>query len=194
MKTELNRFVAAKLAASPRIQSQEDDILQETYIRACKEIGSLRINNTNGLMAWLKAIALNQIRDASRQQSAAKRGGDRVKMQLDREVYADRALGLAMEFSDSSIGSPSKYVARGEAIDAIKIALGQLPEAQRTAIQLHFFQQYSVNEIGLRMGRSSDSIRGLIQRAKKKLTEFDGCFFSLAKPKRLTGLRYYMDD
>ena len=170
-RLELHRFVANKISDSPNIKVQEDDILQETYIRACREVGSLRVDNKQGLMAWLKAIALNQIRDAARRQSAAKRGGDVVKVEIDQQTYSDRAFGLAIELSDPGGQSPSSYVARRESIDAIRIALSQLPEDQRTAIQLRFFQLCSLDETAERMSRTSDSVRGLLQRAKKSLRE-----------------------
>ena len=171
VESELHRFVAAKLAQTSRIGLQEDDILQETYIKACKEIGGLRINNIIGLTAWIKAIALNQIRDVARRQATSKRGGDRAKIEIDRERFGDQAFGLAIELTDPGIGTPSTYVARREAIDAIRIALSQLPEDQHQAMQLYYFQLLTLNETALRMNRTSDSVRGLIQRAKKSLRD-----------------------
>ena len=169
MKPELRRFVIARLSQSKRIQLQEDDVLQESFIKACKEISSLKINNMKGLMAWIKAIALNQIRDAARRQSTKKRGGDRAKIELDRDDFNDRTIGLAIELSDPGILTPSTNVQRREAIDAMQFAISQLPKDQQQAMQLHYFQLYTLNETALRMQRTSDSVRGLIQRAKKAL-------------------------
>lgn len=171
VRPELNRFVAAKLADSPRIRSQEEDVLQETYIKACKEFCQLRIDNFHGLTAWIKAIALNHIRDIARKANAQKRGGDRKRIELDREAYNSRTIDLIQEISDSGIGTPSAHMARREAIDAMRIALGQLPDDQRLAMQYHYFQKLTLNETALRMERTSDSVRGLIQRAKKALRE-----------------------
>lgn len=169
MKPELRRFVIARLSQSKRIQLQEDDVLQESFIKVCKEISSLKINNMKGLMAWIKAIALNQIRDAARRQSTKKRGGDRAKIELDRDDFNDRTIGLAIELSDPGILTPSTNVQRREAIDAMQFAISQLPKDQQQAMQLHYFQLYTLNETALRMQRTSDSVRGLIQRAKKAL-------------------------
>lgn len=171
MQSELNRFVSAKLADSNRLGMQQDDVLQETYIKASKQIGGLRVKNINGLMSWIKAIAMNQIRDAARRSATTKRGGDRGIVELDRSHYGDRAYGLAIELSDPGSATPSTCAARRESIDAIRIAISQLPDDQRVAIQLRYFQLCSLTDTALRMNRSSDSVRGLLQRAKKSLRD-----------------------
>lgn len=169
LKGELRRFVSTKLSSSSRIQLQTDDILQETYIKVCQEIGRLKVDKIGDLLAWIKAIALNLIRDAARRQAAAKRGGDLVKLELEQARMRDAAFGLAVELSDPGIGTPSTMAAKGEAIDAIRIAVSQLPEDQRFAMQLYCFQNLTLEETAKKMERTTDSVRGLIQRAKKTL-------------------------
>lgn len=169
LKDELRHFVSSKLSKSSRLQLQSEDILQETYIKVCQEIGGLKVDDIGDLLAWIKAVALNLIRDAARRQSAAKRGGDFVKLELEQVRLRDAVWGLAVELSDPGIGTPSTVAAKGEAIDAIRIAVSQLPEDQRIAMQLHSFQNLTLEETAQQMQRTSDSVRGLIQRAKKTL-------------------------
>lgn len=169
MSPDLVRFVKSKLATIPALNGYEDDVLQETYIRACKDISSLRITTRSGMLAWLRAVALNQIRDVSRRKLAKKRGGDRVRVDLDDPGYSDRALGLIVELSDPGMGTPSQFVARNEAVDAIRIALSQLPADQSRAIRLHCLQGMSLEEISQEMERSGESVRGLIRRGKEAL-------------------------
>ena len=164
---KLSQFVRFKLAATPSLSRYEDDILQETYIQAFNQIGSLRISSNGGLIAWLKAVAMNQIREITRRMATAKRGGDRVRVGL--ETHSERALGLIQELSDPGVGTPSQFVARNEAVTAMRIAMSQLPPDQRLAVSLHCLQGRSLEETAEQMQRTSGSIRGLIQRAKQSL-------------------------
>ena len=50
----------------------------------------------------------------------------------------------------------------------------RLPEAQREALVLHYWQGCSLAEIGESLNRSTDSVAGLLKRGLKQLrTEFD---------------------
>jgi RNA polymerase sigma-70 factor (ECF subfamily) len=44
-----------------------------------------------------------------------------------------------------------------------------LPESQREAVELHYWQGWSLAEIGERMGRSTPAVAGLFQRGLKRL-------------------------
>jgi RNA polymerase sigma-70 factor (ECF subfamily) len=57
---------------------------------------------------------------------------------------------------------------------ALQIGLATLPPDQRQAIRLHFLEQLSVPETSAAMSRSTDAVRGLLERGKKRLRAFLG--------------------
>ena len=70
--------------------------------------------------------------------------------------------------------TPSKSLARREAIQAIQIALAGLNEEYRRAVQLRYFEGRSLEETANLMGRTTGAVRGLLDRAKKKMREAMG--------------------
>lgn len=169
VQNELGRFVADRHGTALQSQISDDDILQETFVRAFRDVKSLRADNRIGFVVWLETIAANQIRDTARRQSAAKRGGNRIQERATRERFAERAVELIEELVDVDGGTPSHFAARNEAMDALTVALANLSDEQREAVRLHFFERLTLIETAARMDRSWDSVRGLIQRAKQSL-------------------------
>ena len=144
-----------------------DDVLQETFVAAFSDIKRFRGGDQQSFFSWLRTIAMNRIRDAGREANTKKRGGDFQKIS-NQMGQGSAAFDLLMEISDAG-NSPSGIVANDEALDALQIAIASLPEDQRDAIRLHCLDGFTLEETAQRMGRTWDSIRGLIQRGKKAL-------------------------
>ncbi|MEM7316163.1 MAG: sigma-70 family RNA polymerase sigma factor, partial [Planctomycetota bacterium] len=119
--------------------------------------------------AWLKTIAMNRIRDAARSASSKKRGGDRVRVTSSPDESNAGVILDALGAQDDI--TPSRAAASAERIDAMRIAMATLSEDQQEALKLHYFQRLSLDETAEAMGRTTGSIRGLIQRAKEKLRD-----------------------
>jgi RNA polymerase sigma-70 factor (ECF subfamily) len=56
-------------------------------------------------------------------------------------------------------------------MQAIRTAMNELPEEYRRAIELRYFDGYSVEETAVLMGRTTGAVRGLVDRARKQLRE-----------------------
>ena len=67
--------------------------------------------------------------------------------------------------------SPSQYVVRHERELRLAEALETLPEDQRTAVELHHLEGYSVNEVAEKMNRTRASVAGLLRRGLGELRE-----------------------
>jgi RNA polymerase sigma-70 factor (ECF subfamily) len=147
---------------------EADDILQETFVAAMRGIGKQRQNAEAAFLAWLKSIASNRIRDAARNVATKKRGGDRLRVDAKPDPFRSRAGNLLEELNKDS-RTPSRVAASTEAISAMQVALATIPEEQREAIRLHCLDGLSLEETAELLGRSTGSVRGLIQRAKEKL-------------------------
>jgi RNA polymerase sigma factor (sigma-70 family) len=58
---------------------------------------------------------------------------------------------------------------RHEAVEAVKIAITELPDDYRQAVHLCLINGMTVKETAQVMERSPQSVQGLIDRAKRKL-------------------------
>ncbi len=67
--------------------------------------------------------------------------------------------------------SPSERVIRREEVLRLACALGQLPEDQRRAIELHYLRGLVLSEAAGLMDRSPAAVAGLLFRGLKKLRE-----------------------
>ena len=147
-----------------------DDILQETFAQAFKDIHTFQAKQSGSFFGWLKTIASNRVRDAARHVNRKKRGGEQVRVNNAVPQNSTGPIDLLLQISDGG-QSPSGVVAVDEAAEALREAIQNLPDDQRLAIQMHCIEGLTLDETAKQMDRTSDSVRGLIQRGKKQLKE-----------------------
>jgi RNA polymerase sigma-70 factor (ECF subfamily) len=167
---ELARRVEQRLPRSLQSVVGADDIVQSTYAQVFAKIDQYEHRDDGSFLAWLLAIAENRLRDAIRAQGRKKRGGDRVRVSTTPD---DQQSGAANLF-DALAGpgnTPSRSLARREGIRAVQVAVAGLPDEHRRAVELRYFEGYSLEETARLMDRSTGAVRGLLDRAKKKMRE-----------------------
>lgn len=109
---------------------------------------------------WLMAIARNRALDRRRARRSRERG----------EELAASAPGGCAECADPA---PAPYEARvsSERESCVRRAIAELPEAQRTAIELAYFPGLSHAEIAERLGEPLGTIKTRIRLALRKLKD-----------------------
>lgn len=155
--------IAGRLPASLQAKVSADDIVQQTYMRVFQNINRFEPRGDTSFFSWLCTIADNRIQDEQRALYRKKNEGG-----YDR---------LAAEFIGELEGgahTASKSIARREAVSAIRVAMAGLPDHYRQAIQLRFFQRYSLEQIADEMQRTPGAVRGLLDRAKQELRDAMG--------------------
>lgn len=121
---------------------QAEDLLQETFLRAYRSIGSL--HDPSLLRSWLYRIAHNQAISALRRR---------------------RLIGwLPLTFG----ALPSAPAPDARALEAARVAeaLGRVPVQQRAPLLLHLVAGFSYAEIGRLLQISEDSVRMRISRGR----------------------------
>ncbi len=171
--TALERHVAPKISADVRRQLGAEDILQEVFAHAFRDIAKFEHREGANFLAWLKTIADHRLDDAIKHIRRKKRGGDRHQLSKgDMAKSSTMATLIDLVCHDSHL--PEKSAIRREAERAMQIALAGLPDDQRDALYAHYLQGQGVEQIAEQMGRTTGAVRGLIDRGKKKLAEAMG--------------------
>ena len=167
---------------APEIQAVVgvDDLLQQVFAQVFRDNGSFTPSDDNSLMAWFKTIADNRLRDAIRHHRRQKRGGDFRRTMGKPEGDSPFLNDLINEYAVIS-QTPSREIARDEAVQAIQIAIASLPDDHRRVVQLRYFDGLTVEEAARVVGKTTGAVRGLLDRAKVRIREMmqtASCYFS----------------
>jgi len=158
----------ARLQLDPRLRGELDpsDVVQQTLLKAHERLEQFRGDTDAELRAWLRAILARTLADAVRK--FGRQRGDRA-LSLEAALEQSSAKLEAMLATEES--SPSHGALRAERLVGLAEALGQLPDDQRTAVELHYLSGLSVPDVAQQMGRSTVSVTGLLYRGMKALRE-----------------------
>jgi len=130
-----------------------EELTQETFVRAYKNLKSLR--DDTKLSTWLFGIAKNVARESLRYKH---RETDKVAIEDDRVI----------ELSDGKL-PPDRQLLDKELNGVIKDALGALDEDKRTVFTLKIFQQRSYEEIAEITGSSIPKLKTDLHRARAEM-------------------------
>ncbi|MEM7311834.1 MAG: sigma-70 family RNA polymerase sigma factor [Planctomycetota bacterium] len=164
----LQAFIKSRLGDQLAGRVGADDILQETFISAMKGVAKLEKDDEATFVSWLRTIASNRIKDTARKHGSKKRGGDRKRVGTKPNPFKSSAINLLEELARDS-KSPSRIVAGDEGVQALQVAMSRLTEDQYRALKLHEFDGLTLEETAEQMGRTTGSVRGLLQRARENL-------------------------
>ena len=164
----LARHIEPKIPASQQSLVGVDDILQKTFIQAFRDVHKFELHSAGSFVAWLKAIAENRLLDTLKALKRKKRGGDRLQVRPP-AVGPSSSVADLVELLSDRIDTPSRVMARREAVQAVQIGLAGLPDDQRDAVRLRYLDGATVEQTAAAMDRTPDAVRGLVHRAKQAL-------------------------
>ncbi len=161
----------ARLQLDPRLRAELDpsDIAQQTLLKAHERLDQFRGQTDDELRAWLRAILARNLADAIRRFRRQK--GDRAH---SLETALEESSGKLEVFLASEESSPSQGALRAERLIELADALAQLPDDQRTAVEMRYLHGLAVPDVANQMGRSTVSVTGLLYRGMKALRELTG--------------------
>jgi RNA polymerase sigma-70 factor (ECF subfamily) len=158
----------ARLNLDPKYRAKLDasDLVQQTFLQAYQALDRFRGTSDAELAAWLRQILARTVAHAVRDLGRAKR-----------DFGQERSLEAALDASSLRLGawlaadqsSPSERADRNEQTLRLADALMELPEAQREALVLYYWQDRTVAEIGEQLGRSPAAVAGLLKRGLQQL-------------------------
>jgi RNA polymerase sigma-70 factor (ECF subfamily) len=157
---DLRRFIRRRVADD----HAADDLLQETFLRIHRSIGTLA--DEVRLAAWVHEIARNVIHDHYRKQSG--------------DVPLDN-----IEPADVRDGTSELRARAGEWLEDL---IRQLPDPYREAVQLSEIDGLTQREVARRLGLSHSGVKSRIQRGRAMLREIldQCCWFHFDQRGNLT--------
>ncbi len=159
-------LLLARSRIDPALRGKLDpsDIVHDALLKAIAAIDQYRGETEQQLAAWLRTILIRTLSNALR---ALGRHEDLAAVSLD-AALEQSSQRLAALLEDSQL-SPREVASQNEQLLRLANALGQLPEDQRSVLELKYLHGCSVAEICEQTGRSKPSVAGLLFRGMREL-------------------------
>ena len=141
-------LVAAVSYSRTRDASLSEDVAQETFLAAWRQLDQLR--EPRRLAAWLCGIAKNVARKARRKS--------------DRETPSEAPPAIARD-------NPFDAVAEAEAERVVGEALGRVPDSYRDVLVLYYREQRSAKEVSAMLGISEAATLQRLARGRQYLAD-----------------------
>jgi RNA polymerase sigma-70 factor (ECF subfamily) len=161
-------FIRPRLSGNLQRLIAVEDVVQETFIQAIRDIGNCQATSDQAFAAWLSAIAEHRLHDIIKGLYRQKRGGDRRQVEAPVAGSAGGLVELVDLISDHR-STPGGRLTRHEAVQAMQIGIAGLPDDQREAVRLRYLEGKSIEETAAELGRTAAAVNGLVRRAKESL-------------------------
>lgn len=160
-KPRLAVLIRYKLSESLREHFEVDDILQEVFLEASRDLEGFTYRSPGSFMGWLSRIADHVIADEARMQSRRKRdGGERVRLRSESNP-------LGPEPIDPT--TPSRILLQRERAEALYARLDALPADYRAVILMAKVECLALAEMAKRLNRSREATAVLLCRALQRV-------------------------
>ncbi len=141
-----------------RDDSEAEDVLQETYFRAFRNLDAFR--GDSSLLTWLSRIALNEARGRLRKR--------RPMVELDAVEAAQQEGSRILMFPIAS-SDPERSASLAEARRLLEHAVDDLPEAFRLVFILREIEERSVEETAALLSVRPETVKTRLHRARRLL-------------------------
>jgi len=137
-----------------------DDLLQETFLEAFRDIGQFHYESPGSFWNWLASIAGHVVADSARFQGREKRKAA--------AIVRFRSVGNPDGPDPLDSKTPTLLLSEKEAVEALFARLDLLPPDYREAIVLAKIEGLSTAGMAARMGKSREAAALLLCRALKR--------------------------
>ncbi len=157
-------LVHFKLSPDARSFAEVEDVVQETLLRAFRDIDRFTYRSPGSFLHWLSSIADHVIVDRVRYRNRERRAGEEVS-------FRSESNPLGPEPADSQ--TPSRLFAQQEAVERLLGRLAALPDNYREAILMAKIEGLTIAEMSERLGKPREAVSLLVFRAVKRLRELE---------------------
>jgi RNA polymerase sigma-70 factor, ECF subfamily len=146
--------LAHRMTGNP---SDAEDVVQETFLKAYKQLG--RFESRANFGTWLHRIAVNCSIDLIRSRPHRESGHD--ASDLDSISGADT--------DDTAQHTPERLMLSTEVQERISSAMASLSQRERAAFVLRHFEGHSIDDISRSLGLKENATKHSIFRAVRKM-------------------------
>ncbi len=139
--------------------SEAEDVLQESYLRAYRQLASFR--GDAALLTWLTSIVLNEARGRLR-----KRHRMVGLEQIDLAAQDSHVIDFPSRFGSED---PAVGAARAQIRHLLEQAIDELPPAFRTVYMMREVEQCSVEETAAQLDIKPETVKTRLFRARRQL-------------------------
>jgi RNA polymerase sigma-70 factor (ECF subfamily) len=166
----LGVLAGARLGARLRGVINPSDLVQQTFLEACRDFGQFQGTTEVQWRAWLRRILAHNLAALVERHVRARKRDIRRQVSLEKIFAApwDLAAGLGAALA-SPVSSPSAQARQREATAVLTDQLARLPAPQREVLRLRNLEGQAFGEIARRMGRTPGAVRVLWVRALDRL-------------------------
>jgi RNA polymerase sigma-70 factor (ECF subfamily) len=141
-------------------QDDARDAVQETALRLLRDLP--RFRGDSSVMTWSMGIAINVTREMRRKKRPAE--------VIDDDTNADLAATQRV-----ASPRPEDHASLKESQSVLHATLKDLPQRQREALMLRYFEELSVEDTAVAMGCATGTVKATVHQAlrvlRKKLTQ-----------------------
>jgi RNA polymerase sigma-70 factor (ECF subfamily) len=159
-RSRLAVLIHYKLGANVRRDADVDDVLQETLLRAFRDIEHFEYQAPGSFLSWLARIADHVIVDMARAQTRQKRAGEHVAFRSESNPGGPEP---------ADYNTPSRIFTENESLGEFVETLSRLPEDYRRVILLAKVEGLTTSEVAQRLEKSNEATSLLLHRAIKRL-------------------------
>jgi RNA polymerase sigma-70 factor (ECF subfamily) len=135
-------------------------VVQQTLLEA-HQAAQLPALELGQQMGWLRKALARNLADEFRRLNAGKRD---VRRERRLQASVDGSSAAMADWLDAGISSPSMKAERNERLLRLAEALQALPDAQRRAVEGHYFQSKPLSALAAELDRTPAAVAGLLKR------------------------------
>lgn len=148
-------FTALKIVGNP---SDAEDIAQDTYVTAISKLSELKDDAT--FPKWIKTIAANTAKNYMTKKKP---------MLFNTDEDEQATLDSIPEISDEFI--PDAAADKKETCRLVSEMIDSLPEKQRAALVMFYYDEMTISEIAEAMGTNDNTIKSRLNYARKYIKD-----------------------
>jgi len=152
-------LIHERMGAGLRRTMQPEDVLQEALLHAWRDRVKCEWRGLAQYRSWFLTVIDHRIHDLALGAATLKRGGERGVLR-EADLARDDGAGREVDFlSCLTSTTPGRVAAFREQAQAMRAALGSLPEDLREVVRLRLFEELTSAEVAERLGLGLSAVK-----------------------------------